>query len=318
MTDNNIYDLAIVGGGPAGLTASIYTSRYKVKNVVVSEFMGGLMFEATEVGNFPSYPEISGAELSQKMQDHAFKSLGADAVFGRVANIDKNEDETFTLLLENDTEITAKSVIITSGTKHNKLNIPGEKEFAGKGVSYCATCDAFFYRDKVAAVAGGGNAALTAALHLAKVAKKVYLIHRRDEFRGEKIWLEKAQNTENIEMLLNTNIAQIVGQERIEKLILDDNKELPIDGLFISIGTTPTLNFTSNFKIDLDDKAHIQVNAYMATNIDGVFAAGDVTNGSNYFKQIATAVGEGSVAANAAYQWLQKHSGKKGEKVDYS
>src|SRR6056297_49638 len=230
MSDKKTYDLAIIGGGPAGLTASIYASRYNVNNIVISDFMGGLMSEATEIGNFPSYPKISGQELSQKMQDHAFKSLDGISKFGRVNNINK-EKENFKLMLDNDEEILAKAIIITTGTKHNKLNIKGEKEFAGKGVSYCATCDAFFYKDKTAAVGGGGNAALTSALHLAKVAKKVYIIHRRDKFRGEKYWLNKAQNTDNIEFILNSNVKEIAGDDKANKLILDPKKEIEIDGV---------------------------------------------------------------------------------------
>lgn len=303
MTEQ-IYDLAIIGGGPAGLTASIYASRYNVKNIVISEFMGGLASEATEVGNFPSYNEISGFDLMQKMQDQAFNFLKAEQKIGKVAEINKNEDKTFTLRLENDEVISAKSVIITSGTKHNKLNIPGEKEFAGKGVSYCATCDAFFYKEKTTAVIGGGNAALTASLHLAKVAKKVYLVHRRDEFRGEKFWLDKVKASDNIELVLNVHIKEIVGNEKAEKLIFEDHDDIEIDGVFIEVGTSPTISFDMNEKLDLDEKNHIKVNPAMMTNIDGIFAAGDVTDGSNYFKQIATAISEGAIAANSVYKWL--------------
>ncbi|MCD6436130.1 MAG: FAD-dependent oxidoreductase [Clostridiales bacterium] len=304
MSEKNSYDLAIIGGGPAGLTASIYASRYNVKNVVISEFMGGLASEATEIGNFPSYNKITGFELMQKMQDQAFNFLKAEQKITKVTEINKEEDGNFKLKLTNNEIISAKSVIITSGTKHNKLNIPGEKEFSGKGVSYCATCDGFFYKNKTTAVIGGGNAALTAALHLAKVAKKVYLIHRRDEFRGEKYWLDKVKASNNIELVLNVHIKEIAGNEKTEKLLFEDHNDIEINGVFIEIGTSPTISFDMNEKLDLDEKNHIKVDATMMTNIDGIFAAGDVTNGSNYFKQIATAIGEGSVAANSVYKWL--------------
>ncbi len=308
MSEQEIFDLAIVGGGPAGLIASVYASRYKVKNIVIAELMGGMAFGASEVGNFPSHPEISGMELMQKMQDHAFKSLGASQKMGSVKNIDKKEDGTFEITIEPAEKILAKSVLISTGTTHSKLNVPGENEFRGKGVAYCATCDAFFYRNLDVAVVGGGNVALTAALHLAKIAKQVYLIVRSDKFNGETVWVDRIKETPNIKIMINTSVKEIVGKDKVEKLILNDGSELPVNGIFVSIGHKPVVDFTMNFDLARDEQGHIKVAPDMRTNIDGVFAAGDVTDGSNYFKQIATAVGEGSIAANSVYKFLQMKS----------
>lgn len=305
MSEQEIFDLAIVGGGPAGLTASVYASRYKVNNVVIADLMGGMAFGATEVGNFPSHPEISGMELMQKMQSHAFESLGATQKTAKVKNIDKKNDGTFEITIEPKETILAKSLIISTGTTHSKLNVPGENEFRGKGVAYCATCDAFFYRNLEVAVVGGGNVALTAALHLAKIAKQVYLLVRGDKFVGEMVWVDRVNKTPNIKIMFNTSVKEIAGQNKVEKLILADGSELPVNGIFVSIGHKPVVDFTMNFALEKDDQGHIKVAPDMRTNIDGVFAAGDVTDGSNYFKQIATAVGEGSIAANSVYKWLQ-------------
>jgi len=305
MGEEEIFDLAIIGGGPAGMAASVYASRYKVKNVVIAELMGGMAFGATEIGNFPSYPEIKGFELMQKMQDHAFKSLGATQKNDKVTAIHKNDAGNFEISLDSNDKVLAKSVVISSGTTHSKLGVPGEMEFNGKGVAYCATCDAFFYRNLDVAVVGGGNVALTAALHLAKFAKQVYLIHRRDEFNGELVWVDRVKETPNIKIMTNQSVKEIIGKDRVEKLILADGSELPVNGIFVSIGHKPVVDFEMNFDLARDEQGHIKVAPDMRTNIDGVFAAGDVTDGSNYFKQIATAVGEGSIAANSVYKWLQ-------------
>jgi thioredoxin reductase (NADPH) len=305
MSEQEIFDLAIIGGGPAGLTASVYASRYKVKNIVLAELMGGMAFGASEVGNFPSQPDISGMELMQKMQDHAFKALDASQKMGTVKNINKKEDGTFEITMAPDVKILAKSVLISTGTTHSKLGVPGENELRGKGVAYCATCDAFFYRNLDVAVAGSGNVALTAALHLAKIAKQVYLIVRGNEFKGETVWADRVKETPNIKIMFNQSVKEIVGKDKVEKLILADDSELPVNGIFVSIGHKPVVDFTMNFDLAKDEQGHIKVAPDMRTNIDGVFAAGDVTDGSNYFKQIATAVGEGSIAANSVYKWLQ-------------
>lgn len=305
MNEKEIFDLAIIGGGPAGLTASIYASRYKVKNIVIAELMGGMAFGASEIGNFPSHPEITGMELMQKMQDHAFKSLDAKQKLGTVKKIEKKEDGTFEITIETNEKILAKSVLICTGTTHSKLGVPGENELRGKGVSYCATCDAFYYRNLDVAVIGGGNVALTAALHLSKIAKQIYLIIRSDKFNGETVWVDRVKTTPNIKIMMNTSVKEIVGKDKVEKIILNDGSELPVNGIFVSIGHKPIVDFTMNFDLARDEQGHIKVSPDMRTNIDGVFAAGDVTDGSNYFKQIATAVGEGSIAANSVYKFLQ-------------
>ena len=184
------YDLIIIGAGPAGLTASIYASRYKVKNLVIGEALGGLVFEAHKICNFPSEQEVKGMDLVTKMQQHT-ESLGVQIVVDKIIGIDKTKNNKFKLTTQNKKEFFTETILLATGTKHRKLDLPDEDKFIGHGISYCATCDAMFYRDKTVAVIGGSDSANTATLHLAEIAKKVYQIYRRDKLRGEILWIEQ-------------------------------------------------------------------------------------------------------------------------------
>ncbi len=303
------YPLIIVGSGPAGYTASIYSARYKIEHLIIGELPGGLITEAHKVCNYPGFPKISGMELGQKFQKQA-QDLGVDEVNKRVGDIIL-EDDIFKLRAEEGEIYKAKRVLLATGTVRRKLNIPGEKELIGKGVSYCATCDAFFYKDKTVGVIGGANAATTAALYLSEVAKKVFLIYRRDKLRGDRTWIENVHKRDNIEVIYNTNVAEFKGEDRLQSLTLDNvykgNKKLDVDGVFVEIGSVPYTAFTKELGIDQTESGYIKVNADQSTNVPNLYAAGDITDNSNSFRQVITAAAEGAVAANAIYQEISKN-----------
>ncbi len=301
-------DVAIIGLGCAGYTAAVYTARYKLDTVIVGEVEGGMGMSAADVGNWPGEIEIAGPDLMQKYKDHALSYDNVNLVSGRVEKVDQI-DGGFSLVMQNGDTIEAKTVIFATGSNKRHLGLPGEEEFSGKGVSYCATCDAFFYRDKTVAVLGGGDSAVEGAAIAAQVAKTVYLVHRRDEFRAEPFWVDKVNEKDNIEFVLNTNAVEILGDQKVTGLKLDTpfngSDTLDVDGVFIEVGSIPAIDLPKQMGCELDDRGHLQVDAAMRTNIKGVFAAGDVSSGSNHFAQFATAAGEGAVAANSVFSFLQ-------------
>ncbi len=301
-------DVAIIGLGCAGYTAAVYTARYKLDTVIVGEVEGGMGMSAADVGNWPGEIEIAGPDLMQKYKDHALSYDNVNLVSGRVEKVDQI-DGGFSLVMQNGDTIEAKTVIFATGSNKRHLGLPGEEEFSGKGVSYCATCDAFFYRDKTVAVLGGGDSAVEGAAIAAQVAKTVYLVHRRDEFRAEPFWVDKVNEKDNIEFVLNTNAVEILGDQKVTGLKLDTpfngSDTLDVDGVFIEVGSIPAIDLPKQMGCELDDRGHLQVDAAMRTNIKGFFAAGDVSSGSNHFAQFATAAGEGAVAANSVFSFLQ-------------
>jgi thioredoxin reductase (NADPH) len=302
------YDLAIVGAGPAGLSASVYASRYGIKNIVIGSVAGGLVTETHEIGNWLGTKKISGFEFSQKALEHA-KSLGAETRQNNIDRMEKDGDEVV-LFLNNGERIKSDAVLLAMGTRHRHLGISGEKEFSGKGVSYCATCDGFFYREKIVAVVGGSDSATSAALHLASIAEKVFLIYRKDKLRAEDFWVQSVLKNKKIEVLYNTNIKEIKGNEKVEEIILDNPFEnsdvLKIDGVFVEIGLEPNVNLVENLNIDLDEDGHIKIESDGRTTEKGIWAAGDITTGSNKFKQIVTAAAEGAIAASSISKYLKK------------
>lgn len=303
------YDVVIVGAGPAGLNASVYASRYGLKNVVVGEISGGLVTQTTEIGNWLGEKNINGFEFVQKAIEHT-KSFGTEIIASSVDQIKKTEEGNFEILLANGEKFKSKTILIATGSKHRKLGVPGEKEFLGKGVSYCATCDGFFYREKTVGIVGGSDSAVSAALYMSDIAKKVYLIYRKDKLRAETFWVNSLEKAKNVEIIYSTNVKEIKGKDKLEKILLDNiykgSTEIKLNGLFIEIGFTPNIELIKNLGLEIDNENYIKIEQNGQTTINGVWAAGDITTGSNKFKQIITAASEGAIAINSIQNYLKK------------
>ncbi len=308
VKDKN-FDLIIVGAGPAGYTAAIYATRYKMKTLILAETFGGLAADASTVENYPGLMGLSGFELMEKFRDHAIK-LGTQIKQASVVKIEKKEDLFYATTSSGET-FTAKTVILALGTRRRHLNIPGEDKFSGKGVSYCATCDAAFYKDKVVGVVGGSDSAAQAALLLSRYASKVYILYRRDKLRAEPSYVSQIEQNSKIEVVYNVNVTELKGNEHLETVVLDNGKELKIDGLFVEIGGIPSTELAKSIGVNVNERGFIIVNSAMETNVKGVYAAGDVTTGSNGLEQIITACAEGAIAAESAYKFERKLSSDK-------
>ncbi len=298
----------IVGGGPAGLTASIYLSRYKMEHLILAQEVGGFMNETHKIDNYPGFISIPGHELAQKMGEHA-KSLGAEILPKEVVKITKEEDG-FKLVTVDKEEFHAENVIYAVGTISNKLGVPGEKELKGKGVSYCATCDGPFFKNKEAVVVGGGNSAAVAVFILAKHANKVTLIHRGDLPTCEPSYIEEMKNNEKIHLIPNANVKEIKGENTVEKVILDvevdGSKEYKTDGVFVEIGSGPNTKPLTELGVELNEKGYVKVAPDQVTNVDNFYAVGDISTNSNGFRQIITAGAEGAIAAIAVFEKERK------------
>lgn len=295
------YDLIIVGGGPGGLSAAIYAYRYRLKTLVLSETIGGMAGSAHKICNFPSYVEIGGMELIQKFIKH-LESLGGNIVYESVNLINKKGDEF--IVKTNKNEYSGKKIIFAGGTKRRNLNIKGEKEFLGRGVSYCATCDAAFFKNKKVSVIGGSDSALTSALLLAEYCSEVNIIYRKDKFfRAEPIWVELVKKQKNIKVLFNEEVKEIYGTKIVEGIKLKSGKKLELNGIFIEIGSIPNLDIISNLNIKTD-RGYIITNKNQTTNIKGFYAVGDITNCE--LKQIITASAQGAIAAFSIYEEIKK------------
>lgn len=303
------YDLIIIGAGPAGITASIYASRFKIKHLVVGEIPGGLITEAHSVCNFPGENQINGFDLMQKMQGHA-KELGMEIKeMERISEI-KKEGEEFSLSTESGQNFLTKNILLATGTKRRKLGLAEEDKYLGRGLAYCATCDAMFFKDKVVGVVGGGNSAMTAALYLAEVAQKVYLLVKGGEVNGEMVWAEQIEKNSKIEIKYQTEVVELKGESKLEGVNLKVNndkvEELTLDGLFVEIGTQPELTLSEQLGLETD-RGYIKVDSAQKTNVPGVWAAGDITTNSNSVRQVITACSEGAVATQDIFTVLQKN-----------
>lgn len=301
-------DLLIVGTGPAGLTAAVYAARYRVDQVLVGELNGGLMTSAHKICNFPSEIDISGMELTQKMVKH-IEDLEVPYKNASVVEI-RRLGQLFEARLSNNEKIIAKKILLATGTVHRHLGLANENELVGRGISYCATCDAMFYKNKTVAVVGGSDAANTAALYLAGIANKVYQIYRGDALRGEVAWIEQIKLNNKIIPVYNSQVAKINGLGRLESIELDKDfngiKELVIDGLFVETGSTPDLTLINQLTLEVDKGGYIKTRADQETSQENVWAAGDITTNSDGFRQIITACAEGAVAAKSIFTSLQK------------
>lgn len=302
-----MYDLVIVGAGPAGITAYLYAKRSLLEVLLVDKIgIGGQLLLIDFVENYPGFPEgITGFELADLFRRH-IETLGLNFKQGEVKKLEK-KDNFFNLYLDNNEILTSKTVLLSIGASPRKLNIPGEKEFTGKGVSYCATCDGPFFKDKIIAVVGGGDTALQESLSLTKFAKKIYLIHRRNTFRATKILQERVFKEEKIEILWNTIVTEIRGKDQVEEIEIFNKEKgekstLKVSGIFIFIGYEPNTDWLKGV-IELDNEGFIITDVEMRTSLPGVWAAGDCR--SKIGKQIVIACGEGAVAVISIENYLQ-------------
>ncbi len=300
-----IYDVIVIGAGPAGLSAGIYGKRagFNVLLLDTSSISGGQILNTYEVDNYPGFPETSGEDLARAMKQHCEK-LGVEFARGRVTTIlDKGEVKE--LVTKKETFL-AKAVIIATGATNKKLQCPGEEEFSGLGVSYCATCDGAFFKDKEVAVVGGGDVALEDAIYLSKFCTKVYLIHRRDEFRGAVILQQQVNSIDNIQIMYNTVVESINGNDSVESLLIrnkitDESSELKVDGIFIAVGTVPNLGSISGVP-GVDEKGYIIAGENCITSIPGIFAAGDVR--TKQLRQVVTATADGANAITSVTNYF--------------
>ena len=305
-----IYDIVIVGGGPGGLTAGLYGARANRKTVLIEKYMpGGQIANTNEVEDYPGFDLISGPELSMKMTEHA-KKFGLEIVSDEVMEIYSEGNDRVVACASGDI-YRAKAVIVSTGGSPNKLKVPGEKEFSGRGVSYCAICDGAFFKNQVIAVAGGGDAAVEEGMFLTKFGSKVILIHRRDQLRAQKIIQDRAFKNPKMEFVWDSVVESINGDDKVRSLTLKNVKtgeksELEIGAIFIFVGFVPNSNIFRE-EIGKDAGGYIVTNDRMETSIKGVYACGDVR--SQLVRQITNAVGDGTTAAVAAEKYIEELEG---------
>ena len=301
-----MYDIIIIGSGPAGLSAAIYAQRACLDTIVIEKngISGGQVLNTWEVDNYPGFPGVTGFELSRQFREHANK-LGARVVQDEVVQVELSGNVKKVVCEEETYE--ARCVILASGAHHRTLEVPGEEELRGAGVSYCATCDGAFFRGRTVAVVGGGDAALEDAIFLARMCEKVYIVHRRDKLRGAKRLQERLQALENIEFVWNSETAAIEGNGQVEALRLrqtktGEEKRLDVDGVFIAVGIAPESELYAG-QIELDEQGYIRADESGQTSVPGVFAAGDVR--TKALRQILTAASDGANCVASAERYLQ-------------
>lgn len=309
-TQDTVHDVIIIGSGPAGYTAAVYAARAQLKPLVFEGVQfGGALMTTTEVENYPGFKEgITGPELMEEMREQALR-FGADL---RMEDVDAvSLDGPIKTVTVDDETYQARAVILAMGAAARHLGIPGEQELIGQGVSTCATCDGFFFRDQDIAVIGGGDSAMEEATFLTRFARSVTLIHRRDEFRASRIMLERAQANEKITFVTNTEVVAVEGDSKVSGLVLrntatGEESKLPVTGVFVAIGHDPRSDLVRGL-VDLDDEGYVQVQGRTTnTSLDGVFAAGDLVD--HTYRQAITAAGSGCSAAIDAERWLAEHS----------
>jgi len=309
LSPGELFDVVVIGGGPAGLSAALYSARFFLKTAVVTELVGGTLNEAGIIDDYIGIQDVPGPELAKKFEAHVVK-YKVPIVTGRVVKVSKVGD-LFDIELQDSTTVKSRAVIVAVGSVRRKLGVPGEEKFAGKGVSYCAPCDAPMFKDRDVAVVGGGNSALQGALLAASYASKVYLIHRRDSFRAFPIYVDLVRKNPKIELVLNSVVVEIGGSDRVEWIKVRDVvsgsiRELKVSGIIVEVGNEPPKDFLRSMGLELDDHGYVVVLPGQRTNVEGIFAAGDCTGGPHKkkFDQVVTAVAEGAVAAYSAYEYV--------------
>ena len=301
-----MYDLIIIGAGSAGLPAGMYASRYKLKNIMIGEMPGGALSTSHCVENFPGVLSAPGGEIMDNFKKHA-ESAGSEILQDRVEVVSKIGENHFSVSTMGGKNFDAKRILLATGNTYKMLGIPGEKEFYGQGVSYCATCDGNFYKNLTVGVVGAGNTAITEALYLAEIAKEVHIFVRGDVIRAENIWTEKANNTSNIIFHMNTQVTEVQGNMMgVTGVILNTGENLTLDGLFVAIGSTPITNIVDNLSPQKDGEWCLIVDQRQETTIPGLYAAGDVTTNSNKFRQTIMSAAEGCLAANSIHEDILK------------
>jgi thioredoxin reductase (NADPH) len=304
MMEEKIFDIAIIGFGPAGITSGIYASRYKLASIIIGKVKGGMITTSHLMDNYPGIEDISGVDFANKIVKHLKKydecKIKEDEVIG-ISEI----DNLFFMSTKNGENIKSKSIIIATGTEKRQANIKGEKDFIGKGVSYCTTCDGFLYKNKKVVVLGSGDSAFNSALYLSSIAEKVYLVCRKcSPSTEDKKVINKVEENPKIEILYETEIEEIKGEKMVEKIITNKNEEIEVSGVFIEIGLIPQSILFKNLNLEFENN-FIKVNKYCETSKVGVFAAGDITTGFSELKQVITAEAMGAVAATSANKYLK-------------
>lgn len=298
-----MYDIIIVGGGPAGMTAAIYGASARKKVLILEkDSMGGKILKTNKIKNYPGFEEISGFDYSNNLFNQ-IKKLGVEVKFEEVLKINKDKS-----IITNKSKYNAGAIIIATGSKNKTLNILNEDKFLGKGISYCATCDGMFFKVKNVAIVGGGNSSISEALYLSNIVKNLYVIYRQKEFKFDSIDLETLKKKDNVTFIFNSTVSKLNGNEFIESITVKNNEdnsesEISVDGLFISIGFTPLSSLCEEI-LELSDNGYILSNEECTTNIDGVFVAGDVRKKS--VRQLTTACSDGTIAAIKAFNYLNR------------
>ena len=298
-----MYDTIIIGSGVSGLGAAIYAGRFRMKTLVLGDKPGGTVVLTNDVANYPGFKQITGIDLSDKIKEHA-KEYGVEIIDKKADRVEKTK-EGFKVKTS-DKEFETKTIIFATGTEWRKLGVPGEKEFTGKGVHYCALCDGSFYKDKIIAVVGGSDSAAKEALLLTEYAKRVYIIYRKEKIRAEPVTIEKVDKSDKIEIINNTNVVEIKGDKFASSAVFDKeykgSKDFKLDGIFIDIGHIALSSLAKDMGVKLNEKNEIIIDKASKTNVEGIFGAGDVCD--TPFKQAITGVAGGVTAAYSAYQYL--------------
>ena len=295
-----IYELIIIGAGPAGLAAALYAARYNIKTLVIAKTVGGTILDAYKVCNYPGFDEISGIELITRFEEQV-KKLGVEIRQEAVSDIKVGEEF---LVKTNSLGYKARALILALGNDRRKLGVAGEEKCIGKGVSYCTVCDAALFKDKIVAVVGGSNAAAMSAELLTNYAKKIYVIYRKDEMRAEPYVVEILKKNKKIEFVYNTNIVKINSDNFLKSVELDNGTELKLDGLFVEVGSVPSKVLPQKLGLKTSEAGYIITDNKQQTSTPGIFAAGDIT--ANTLKQVVTACAEGAIAANSVYKYLRQ------------
>ncbi|MBP9812034.1 FAD-dependent oxidoreductase [Candidatus Gracilibacteria bacterium] len=299
-----MYDLIIIGAGSAGLPAGMYASRYKLRNCIIGAMPGGALATSHKVENYPGTLSASGREIMDRFTEHAI-SAGSELIQDEVMDVTK-AGNIFRVKTSSGKILESKAVLLAIGNKYKKLGAPGEEKFLGAGVSYCATCDGMFFRNRTVALVGGGNTAITEALYLSEICKEVHILVRGKEFKAETVWIDQIAKHANIQVHFETAVASIEGGFGVEKLIMMDGSELAVDGIFVAIGNQPNTSIIDTFNPEKDSAGYIIVDARQQTSVPGLYAAGDITTGSNKFQQTIMSAAEGCLAAHSIHEDLLK------------